>query len=104
MLDVDLTARCDVLLLPVAESGEEVAWLRRGLSFFRALRFVAEDLDESLRERAVIRTRSRNIFANEAVGLHGLIAVGPDAARPVRADLASPASPRDRDEGSLRLR
>ena len=107
MLDLDMAKGCDVLMLPDRGGPRSIATLRSDIALVDAIRFVAEDLGSEARERAVIRTARRNVFAAEAAGLYGLLGrywrdgsasptVSPAFARPVpeRAANAAPAGVR----------
>lgn len=72
MLDPDTTTGCDVLILPERGGGRSISTARSNIALAEAVRFVVEDLAFDTRERAVIRTPRRNIFANEAAVLHAL--------------------------------
>ncbi len=73
MLDIGLATGCDVLLLPERGGDRSVAVLCADVALLDAVRYVVEELANERRERAVIRTPKRNVFAEEAATFYAML-------------------------------
>lgn len=78
MAGIEGMTNCDVLLLPERGGARAIATLRGNVSLVDALRYVAEELASQQRERTVIRTPVRNVFAAEAAELYALFGQRPE--------------------------
>ena len=80
MLPINLTARADVVIIPL-RPGHEAVTARQDVSAACAIRYVVERLPKDERSRAVVRTATALLFIDEIEALYGL----PEFPKPARS-------------------
>ncbi len=70
MVNVDLEAPADVVIVPARRDEAAVSTPRRDVSLMSAIRYVMERVSPDEKPRAVVRTRSRSLQFNEIAALY----------------------------------